>query len=511
MMGNAAFHQAPGMIVRLPVDGPHLSLSLTVLDDFHRAAISYCYWKSSRRIEAALTGEGDLDLLIARHDQHSAQAILLGRGFKLFPSVAMRHHPAILSYLGYDEPSGRLVHLHLHFRLIVGECLHKNYRIPWESDILAQAVLHPTLPVKILDPASEAVLLGVRACLELRRSDPVMHRGWRTALAKFERDRTRLAETLDRGQLAVRACEWLGDDIGAMLTRAIYDEGALEKNHRLRVALRRHFVPYQTYNAFEARLRSLLRACHWAAGGLNKFYLHLPRPWSRHAPGGGCVVALIGIDGSGKSTVSAAIHAWLSSETDVVPIYFGTGGGRPSFLLRPFKWLVPLLTRLFRTKPSGSSHGKVSKTPPGLIYSLWLMVWATVVAGEKRTKLLAARRAASRGLIVVTDRYPQNEIREFNDGPLLTRLAWAPSWLRRWEASIYALAQHLPPDLAIKLIVAPKTIAKREPDMDPIVIEKRIEAIPRLAFSGARVVSINAEQPLADVIRAVKQEIWRML
>jgi hypothetical protein len=47
--------------------------------------------------------------------------------------------------------------------------------------------------------------------------------------------------------------------------------------------------------------------------------------------------------------------------------------------------------------------------------------------------------------------------------------------------------------------------------MDPTVIEQRIEAIPRLAFSGARVVSINAEQPLADVIRGVKQEIWCML
>jgi thymidylate kinase len=139
------------------------------------------------------------------------------------------------------------------------------------------------------------------------------------------------------------------------------------------------------------------------------------------------------------------------------------------------------------------------------------MVWAAVVAAEKRTKLLATRRAASRGLVVVTDRYPQNEIREFNDGPLLTRLAWAPSWLRRWETSVYALAQRLPPDLVIKLIVTPETAARREPDMDPTVIEKRIEAIPRLAFSGAQIVSVNAEQPLADVIRAAKQEIWRML
>jgi hypothetical protein len=47
--------------------------------------------------------------------------------------------------------------------------------------------------------------------------------------------------------------------------------------------------------------------------------------------------------------------------------------------------------------------------------------------------------------------------------------------------------------------------------MDPAVITQRIAAIPRLAFSGARVVTIDAQQPLADVIRAVKKEVWRIL
>ena len=74
-----------------------------------------------------------------------------------------------MSFLGYDEPSGRIVHLHLHFRLILGERLLKNYRLPWEAALLADAMPHPTMPIRILDPASEAVLLAVRACLELSR------------------------------------------------------------------------------------------------------------------------------------------------------------------------------------------------------------------------------------------------------------------------------------------------------------------------------------------------------
>src|SRR5204863_9483624 len=80
MMRNPAFQQDPGTVVRLPVDNPSLSLLLMVLDDFHGQAVSYCYWKSGRRIQSVLAGEGDLDLLIARHDQHRAEAILLRRG-----------------------------------------------------------------------------------------------------------------------------------------------------------------------------------------------------------------------------------------------------------------------------------------------------------------------------------------------------------------------------------------------------------------------------------------------
>ena len=511
MMASAALQSYPGAVVGMTAESPILSLSLTVMDEFRRERISYCYWKSSGRVEAAFAGDGDFDLLVAQRDQHRAQAVLLGCGCKRFPSVGLRGHVAIESYLGYDEPSGRLIHFHLHFSLIIGEPLHKNHRVPWESDLLSRAIPHSTLPIKILDPASEAVLLMVRECLELRRLDPIMLRDRRTKLARFALDRKRLAAMLDRGEIAARAAELLGDRVGTMLADAFCNEAAFARGLGPWRAIRRQLAPFRTYNSFEARLLALARAAQWAAGGLNKSVIHLPRPWNRRAPGGGQVIALIGIDGCGKTSVNRQVRAWLDREVDVMPLYFGTGGGRPSLLLRPFKWLLPLATLLVKTKPKGSSHGAVSNAAPSPLYSVMLMVWATVVAWEKRSKLLAAHRGARRGLVVITDRYPQNQICKFNDGPLLTRLTWAPSWLRWGEAGVYRLAERLPPDLVIKLIVTPETAARREPAMDLEVIRERIPAVPQLRFSGARVVSIDAEQPLDDVIAAVKREIWRSL
>src|SRR5580704_3878356 len=118
-IGGAKFET----VERPGAESPPLPLLLAILDEFHRQNLSYCYWKNGLRVHAVLSGETDLDLLIAREDQHRAQAILLERGLKLFPDVANRDHPAVSSYLGYDEHSGRIVHVHLHFRLVVGEPL----------------------------------------------------------------------------------------------------------------------------------------------------------------------------------------------------------------------------------------------------------------------------------------------------------------------------------------------------------------------------------------------------
>jgi hypothetical protein len=63
----------------------------------------------------------------------------------------------------------------------------------------------------------------------------------------------------------------------------------------------------------------------------------------------------------------------------------------------------------------------------------------------------------------------------------------------------------------LKLEVTAETAARREPDMDAEARRQRIEAARRLAFPGARVVRVDAEQPLEEVIRSVKREIWGLL
>jgi hypothetical protein len=112
---------------------------------------------------------------------------------------------------------------------------------------------------------------------------------------------------------------------------------------------------------------------------------------------------------------------------------------------------------------------------------------------------------------VIADRYPQDQIPTFNDGPLLPRLKFVPSWLRRFEANAYRLANRVPPDLVFKLVASPALITAREPTMDQDVIRKRVDELNMLEFPDSQIVCIDAEQPLDDMIRRIKHEVWRQL
>jgi hypothetical protein len=497
--------------ISIAAEGPIIDQILRLLLAVNRLELGYCYWKSGQRLRRALAGDTDLDILVAAADQHRMRQCLLECGFKLFPAVPGREDAACTSYLGYDEPSGRLAHVHLHTRIVSGHRLVLDYYLPWAGQVIERAVLHPNLPIRVLDPTSEALLLIVRSCLELRVDDPVALRNFAAACGKFEADRHALRATLDPSKLRAMAEELLDADLARQCVEAMASERTLQQQRGLRRAIRRHLAPYRRFNAIAATLRGAGRAVRLAAGTLNRHYLHLPRGWHRRAPGGGVVVALLGVDGSGKSTAVAALRQWMGAEVDVMPIYFGTGDGRPSLILLPLKLLVPVFSRFALAKTKDSSHGTVSARSPGPIYGVLLTLWASVLAVEKRGKLRRARRAADRGLVVIADRYPQDQIVSFNDGPLLPRLASVPRWLRDFEMGSYRLARRLAPDLVIKLMATQQVLETREPTMNRDVIRQRLSELSLLSFPTSEVLTVDATQPLADVLRDVKRAVWRLL
>ena len=484
------------------------SMLLKLISSFGEKDIKYCYWKSATRVERAMAGESDLDLLVDRGSRDRATALLCEHGFKPWPDAVGRGHPVIASFLGYEESCQAIRHVHVHFRLVLGHSLLKNFRLPIESRLIARSVLHPRFPLRLLDPADEALLLVVRYSLELSRIDPIALRQRSELERKYAEALAFVMTNVDPNELSRRARELFSAKTTNQIRETACSFGATLPRGAVRAAIARELAPYRTYNGLESSARIFARSTLFAASAVNRRLFRAPRAPRRRCPGGGVLISFVGVDGSGKSTQLAEVRKWLGAEIDVLTYYFGSGDGEPSLLFRPFKTISRSIAARIRVKPKGASHGKISDRPPGAIYSLMFVVWALAVALDKWIKLVSAQRAIARGFVVVTDRFPQNENVQFNDGPLLHRLTLAPAWLLRLESSVYEIAQRSPPDLVIKLQVGYATVANREPDMQPELISQKIEWLKDIKFADARVVSIDAKQSLAEVKRQVKRAIW---
>ncbi|WP_046867452.1 hypothetical protein [Microvirga massiliensis] len=508
----------------LPTAPQGLSVVRALFTGLHEAGITYCHWKSNEHLEAAVNGLTDLDILIDRHRSEDLQRVLAECGFKRFIAPPLRAYPAIEDYLALDPSSGRLVHLHLHYQLTLGERYLKGYRLPWEARLLATRRFDPEFGIYTADPALELVLLLVRAAFKIRGRDHL--RAWsrsysREAAGDFSQELAWLRRQVDDRTAQETARSLLGDASVEPLRQALATPLDLMPMANfaatIRPALRRH----RTYGRQEAWLRAWLREFHCVADAINRRYLHRATPLRRISPRGGTVIVLLGSDGSGKSTLARTLVAWLGVKLDVVPIYLGSGDGPSAIYRLPMRIAHRLLRPLFGPRQPAHSRAEgdrvISASGQG---DLWtriraaaLVPWALALSCEKLGKLRRITRARNRGMIIVCDRFPQDEFPGFNDGPLLAHWLDHP-WsicrsLAAWEKRPYAEAALDPPDLVIKLSVTPVVAQARRPEMDLEELYRRVSTVHRLKFPpSTRVVELSADEPVDIVERNAKKIVW---
>ena len=489
-----------------PHPPPCLGALRRLLDQLEREGIGYCHWKSNEHLEAALTGATDLDVLVDRSRSCDLLRILNATGFKRFEPTRPNAYPAMEDYLGFDEATGSLIHLHLHYELTLGEQRLKGYRVPWENRILATRVLRAGAGVSVCEPNMEMLLLIVRAALKLRSRDLVRAcLGAGATSADLQREFEWLSDRTTPDEVCAIAGEQLGPAVVPAL-REILDRGpSFGRTWKLRRAAWHTLSEYRTHRPIAGRVARWLRELEYACSGIAVRYLKRPVPFKRTLPRGGLMIAFAGSDGSGKSTVTALIANWLAWKTEPYRVYFGSGQGTSSLMRLPL-----LVVHRASTKVRGGGRDSSQR---GWLRSRLRLIWGLVLAREKRSKLRRAWRARNRGMIVICDRFPQNECMGFNDGPLcsewLTHRSRILRALARWERGPYAWAEQNPPDLVIKLDVSESVALGRKPDMTAEEIHKRVEAVRRLRFGqGVKTVHVDADEPLERVLLQVKRLIW---
>jgi len=502
---------------------PALRTVTDLLDRLHAEGIRYCHWKSNEHLRPTLAGTTDIDILVDRAATQPLGRVLAATPFKHFTTVAWRSYPAIESYLGLDPDSGKLLHLHVHYQLTLGERYLKGYRLPWEELLLSTRRWDEASGIYLADPHLELVLLTVRLALKLHLRDRALAvlgrrylrrsplREFRWLVARIERDRLRdLAGSL----VGRRATE---------LLLAMVNDGmpSVQRLIAFRRSVRPRLGTYRTYRPFTAwRLR-------WTREWTERLValgrrLGFLVPTRRVVPQGGLLVAFVGADGSGKSTVTAAITRWLSADLDAVRLYFGNGKGARSLPRRLLELVAALVRRTTRRHAVPPAGGPSRPAPAGRgtgrsrLRDWGDLLWILALTRERRLKFRWARHARNRGLVVICDRFPQSQLPGLNDGPWLGHWLRDPSLFRRMaarrELAAIRLAEQCAPDLVVKLHVPIRTAQERRPAIDATQLVRKAEQIAALQYPGTpQVVDIDATQPLERVLLDVKRALWACL
>lgn len=212
------------------------------------------------------------------------------------------------------------------------------------------------------------------------------------------------------------------------------------------------------------------------------------------------VIAVVGCDGSGKSTLTMDLLRDLQQKYQgrVELLYLGQSSGDIGHWIKG----LPLIGRPFGRyllHKAERTHSKESSGPDTLtalvIYGLSL--WRAY----KFRKMLALNR---KGVVVITDRYPQAEVAGFYfDGAGLGAVnaqGWLARRLTRWEQYLYNwMASHVPA-LVIRLNIDAEAAHARKPDHKLAMLRAKTSVIPTLHFNHAHILDLDSHTPYAQVL-----------
>lgn len=220
------------------------------------------------------------------------------------------------------------------------------------------------------------------------------------------------------------------------------------------------------------------------------------------------LVAVVGCDGSGKSTLSGDLLAWLQPIRPAQTAYLGLHSGTMGNQIKAWPLIGRILERQL-SKKAKQARTKGAKIP-GLPTALVIYV-LSLIRYRRWQAMMSLRR---RGVMIVTDRYPQTDVPGFYDGPGLSAAraeGRAVQALARRERRLYDEMASVIPDLVIRLNVDLETAFARKPDHKYESLKAKVAVTPLLKFSGARIVDLSATSPYEEVLRSAKSELQAIL
>lgn len=222
------------------------------------------------------------------------------------------------------------------------------------------------------------------------------------------------------------------------------------------------------------------------------------------------MIAIIGCDGSGKSTVSEQVLAYVSKYGAAAIVHLGKQSGNVGRAISDWPLIGGLFSKALK-KSTANVHSRRAKKLNPTFFSALVKFVFTIRRARRFHRMLVLRE---QGLIIITDRFPQLDFPEEFDGPGLdvnAQGSFIVRWMARREQAKFEWMTSYKPDLVIRLNIDIDTAMERKSDHDRDRLIRKVEVVPKLTFKGAPIVDIDTTMPLEEVVAAARAAVSKLL
>lgn len=484
-----------------------------LFEELNASHLRYCHWKSNILLTDSIAGRTDIDLLIDRKDADLFRDLIIRLHFR--PAITMDGDPfpSVEHYYALDEESGILVHVHAYYRVITGESLTKNYRFPIEDMLLTN--IREEDNVRVPNKSAELVVFTLRIMLKHTSIVELLllSRYWKKVKEEIDYliESDTIEETID---LVDSYLPSVNTKLFSRCIDALSTQGPLYQRIYLGYKLRSQLKFYTRHSALS----------NWL-NGIRKFSIMFYRRFAKsqksiNLRSGGAIIAFVGSEATGKSTLLTEMREWLGEHFAVEQIHVGKPPSTGlTYLPNVF---LPFLRSLFpearTTNIDIQKDLKELSDKPRKKYPLFFSIRSVLLGYDRRSLLLRSYRNASNGTIVLCDRYPSREIGA-PDSPQLPRLSDSNEGssirdrLAKIEAKLY---KDIPsPDLVIYLtapieVTISRNAARSKYEPEDYVRHRHARS-SNLKFGKTTVYKINTDQAFDRTVLEIKKAIWDVL
>jgi hypothetical protein len=462
---------------------------MNIFKDLNSFNVQYLVWKDIYKVSDFFEGNAELDLLVDIDHKQKIEAILFNNDFISLQVHNLLEKKGIKHYIKYVN--GKYFHLHVYYKLTTGNHFVKEYEFPIDKSLFSSYTLQNNVKV---------------ACKELEIAFLIT----RLIIKKSVLFQNIKAKELNRLAILSKVCDttsvlnFVGKispktkaSFQELLSLALNEKGISNNNN----SILKEFSNYKT-------LKGIRYAYKYLKIRLVLVCLRVNKSSNKTIKNKGIDFAILGSDGSGKTTISNRLLKQYRAKTSCRKFYLG-GNFKTYSIVTRLCYLNYYFMRVF--SPFKDKY-----------YLAWLFYYNSFAmlelgkANDRKRKIVRGNKLKTKGWVVIYERFPIVNLFDFPNK--LLKLKKHPWFLNSSSKIIRTLIHKIEqiveniekPDASFLIITDLEKMKERRvlAHNELIDIDRKLKSQKEfLTENKANLIVIENNGELDSVINSINQEI----